>query len=436
MSLLVPSPSPLMAKPSIARLKPHLPFLTVVFCAFAFLALFYTERITFFSSTSIFKPKSCPRKSTPSKTREKGVEEERSRDPLTDDRFEFDPEECSVVKGKWVFNRSMKPLYTDQSCPYLDRQVSCVKNGRVDSDYRHWEWQPDDCTLPRFNAEIALKKLRGKRLMFVGDSLQRGQWQSFVCMVEWMIPEDKKSLKRGRFLSVFTAKEYKATIEFYWAPFLVHSNSDNPIIGDPKQRILRVDSVANHSKHWTNVDILVFNTYVWWMSGVKIKSLWGSFENGEEGYEEFDTPIAYTMGLKTWANWVDSNVNPNMTRVFFTTMSPTHTRSMDWGRVNGSKCFNETKPIRNRKFWGSGSDKGMMSVVSKIVHKMKVPVTFINITQLSDYRIDAHSSVFTETGGKLLTAEQKADPLHHADCIHWCLPGVPDTWNQILFAHL
>lgn len=57
------------------------------------------------------------------------------------------------------------------------------------------------------------------------------------------------------------------------------------------------------------------------------KYRWGSFENGEEGYEEFDTPIAYTMGLRTWANWVDSNVNPNKTRVFFTTMSPTHTRS-------------------------------------------------------------------------------------------------------------
>ena len=58
----------------------------------------------------------------------------------------------------------------------------------------------------RFNAEIALNKVRGKRVMFVGDSLQRGQWQSFVCMVEWMIPADKKSLNRGSFLSVFTAK--------------------------------------------------------------------------------------------------------------------------------------------------------------------------------------------------------------------------------------
>lgn len=77
-----------------------------------------------------------------------------------------------------------------------------------------------------------------------------------------------------------------------------------------------------------------------------------------------------------------------------------------------------------------------MNVVADVVGKMKVPVSLINITQLSEYRIDAHSSVYTETGGKLLTDEQKADPLHNADCIHWCLPGVPDTWNQIFFAHL
>jgi len=66
-----------------------------------------------------------------------------------DDRFDFDPEECNVANGKWVFNSSVTPLYSDISCPYIDRQFSCVKNGRNDSDYRHWEWQPEDCTLPR-----------------------------------------------------------------------------------------------------------------------------------------------------------------------------------------------------------------------------------------------------------------------------------------------
>ncbi|XP_031257212.1 protein trichome birefringence-like 3 [Pistacia vera] len=418
-----------------SRGKLPLSIITIALCSLAFVALFYTERITLLSSTSFFRSTSCSRRSAALKSKHKAAQDNIYNTEL-DDRFDFDPEECNVVNGKWVFNSSIKPLYTDRTCPYLDRQVSCVKNGRPDSDYRHWEWQPEDCTLPRFNPEVALKKLRNKRLLFVGDSLQRGQWQSFVCMVEFIIPEEKKSLKRGRSHTVFKAKEYNATIEFYWAPFLIESNSDLHIIGDTKKRILKVDSVAKHAKHWLGVDILVFNTYVWWMSGPRLKTLWGSFSNGQEGFEELDTPVAYRIGLKTWANWVDSNINPNNTRVFFTTMSPTHTKSIDWGNKNGSKCYNETMPVMKKKYWGSGSDKRMMSVVADIAEKMKVPVTFINVTQISEYRIDAHASVYTETGGKLLTEEQKADPLHHADCIHWCLPGVPDTWNQILLASL
>ncbi|XP_062165823.1 protein trichome birefringence-like 3 [Alnus glutinosa] len=420
-----------------SRGRPPLPIIiAIVVCSFAFIALFYTETVTLLSPRSIFKRKySCSGKNAARKSNDRNAENDVD-ESLVDDRFEFDAEECNVANGKWVFNSSIKPLYSDRTCPYLDRQVSCVKNGRPDSDYRHWEWQPEDCTLPRFNPELALKKLRGKRLLFVGDSLQRGQWQSFVCMVESIIPEDKKSMRRGRSLSVFKAKEYNASIEFYWAPFLVESNSDLHIIADPKKRILKVDSVKKHAKSWVGVDILVFNTYVWWMSGLRLKTLWGSFANGEEGYEELDTPIAYRIGLKTWANWVDSTVNPNHTRVFFTTMSPTHTRSEDWNRKNGTKCFNETKPVMKRKHWGTGSDKRIMSVVTNVVEKMKVPVTVINITQISEYRIDAHASIYTETGGRLLTDEEKADPLHHADCIHWCLPGVPDTWNQIFLAHL
>ncbi|KAM7271259.1 hypothetical protein ACFE04_030473 [Oxalis oulophora] len=436
MSSSVASASTIRKVKNSYRGKLPLSIITIIICGFAFLALLYTDTISPLSSKySALKSKSCPNKSSIKRSREK-PKEDNFTNSLLDDRFDFDPEECDVAHGKWVYNKSIKPLYTDRSCPYLDRQVSCVKNGRLDSKYRHWEWQPDDCTLPRFNPETVLRKLKGKKLMFVGDSLQRGQWQSFVCMVESVIPEDMKSLRRGKFHSVFTAKEYDATIEFYWAPFLVESNSDNPIIGDPKKRILRVDTVAKHAQHWVDKDILVFNTYVWWMSGLKIKALWGSFANGELGNEELDTWVGYKIGLKTWANWVDSTINPNKTRVFFTTMSPTHTRSEDWGRINGTKCFNETKPITNRKFWGSGSNKQIMSVVASVIGKMKVPVTFVNVTQLSDYRIDAHSSIYTETGGSLLTEEQKADPRHHADCIHWCLPGVPDTWNQIFFAHL
>ncbi|XP_015961009.1 protein trichome birefringence-like 3 isoform X2 [Arachis duranensis] len=431
----------MMKPPRVGIVKLPLTTIIITLCVLVFMALLYAEKFSSFSSISIIKLKPfCPRKSTEPKSNDKRVKEDEVGKEVVnaswvDDRFEFDAEECNVANGKWVFNHSIKPLYSDISCPYIERQFSCVKNGRNDTDYMHWEWQPEDCNLPRFNPELALRKLQGKRLMFVGDSLQRNQWESFVCLVEWIIPQDQKSMERRNIHSVFKAMQYNATIEFYWAPYIVESNSDIDIIGDPKKRIIKVDAIMDRAKNWTAVDILVFNTYVWWMSSAKIKSLWGSFANGEEGYEELDNSIAYKLALKTWANWVDSTINPNKTKVFFTTMSPTHSRSEDWGNMEGVKCFNETKPVRKKNHWGTGSNKDIMNVVSRVMKKMKVPVSVINITQISEYRIDGHSSVYTETGGKLLTEEERANP-QNADCIHWCLPGIPDTWNQILLAML
>ncbi|KAK3445028.1 hypothetical protein EUGRSUZ_A00530 [Eucalyptus grandis] len=422
----------------LCKMKSHrayipLSVVTALICTCALMVLLFTEKVTSLSSFSIFRLISCANRDALPKYR---IGSGEYRPEIDDDRFEFDPEECNdTARGKWVFNASLRPLYSDRSCAYLEKQVTCKRNGRPDSDYLHWEWQADDCYLPKFKPEVALKKLRGKRLMFVGDSIQRGQWMSFVCMVQSIIPKDQKFLSRSPSRShlIFRAKEYNTTIEFYWAPFLVESNTDQHIISDPNKRILRIDSISKHAKIWKGVDLLVFNSYIWWMSGPHINSLWGSFANGEEGYEGLDRMTAYRLALKTWANWIDSAIDPNRTRLFFTTLSPTHIKSEDWGNKNGIKCYNETKPAM--KVTRSWVDR-MPDVVSSIVKKMRVPVTFINITQLSEYRVDGHVSVYGESRGKVLTEEQRADPLRYADCIHWCLPGVPDTWNRILYAYL
>ena len=76
-------------------------------------------------------------------------------------------------------------------------------------------------------------------------------------------------------------------------------------------------------------------------------------------------------------------------------------------------------------------------VANNVTQSMKVvPVKFLNITTLSEFRKDAHTSVYTIRQGKMLTPQQQADPATYADCIHWCLPGLPDIWNEFLYTRI
>ncbi|CAM8948804.1 unnamed protein product [Rhodiola kirilowii] len=339
---------------------------------------------------------------------------------------------CNVFQGRWVWDNDSCPLYAEDTCPYLVKQVTCQRNGRSDSAYQNWRWQPNSCNLPRFDPLKLLEVLRNKRLMFVGDSIQRGQFESMVCLVQSVIPDGSKSLRRVPPMKIFEAKEYNMSIEYYWAPFLVESISDHATNHTVMKRMVRLDSINKHGDHWKGVDVLVFESYVWWMHNPFINASYGS----PQKVKEYDVPTAYELALKTWAKWLESAINPENQQIFLMSMSPTHLWSWEWRPGTDENCFNESQPIKKSSYWGTGSSLDIMRKTKDMLDDLSVKVTFLNITQLSEFRKDGHTSIYGERRGKLLTREQKSDPKKYADCIHWCLPGVPDTWNEILYAHL
>lgn len=70
-----------------------------------------------------------------------------------------------------------------------------------------------------FNATLMLETLRGKRMMFVGDSLNRGQYVSMLCLLHSLIPDGAKSMKTfdSDSRTVFTAK-----VTFHWIFIFLH----------------------------------------------------------------------------------------------------------------------------------------------------------------------------------------------------------------------
>ncbi|XAR68768.1 hypothetical protein NMG60_11000130 [Bertholletia excelsa] len=346
--------------------------------------------------------------------------------------------QCNLFSGNWVVDNQSYPLYNEQDCSFMWDEFACVKFGRKDLTYQNWRWQPYECDLPRFNATALLEKLRGKRLVFVGDSLNRDQWVSMVCLVESAIPPSLKSRQFDGNLVTFKATAYNASIDFYWSPLLVESNSDDPVSHRLPERIVKINSIEKHARHWTDADILVFNSYLWWRRP-KMKLLWGSFESPEDQViKEVEMLRSYQMALKTWSDWLDIHVNHTRTQMFFMSMSPTHLWGGEWGRPITENCFNETMPIWKEGYWGSGSDIRMMRIVEEALDELRMrglKIQMLNITQLSEYRKEAHPSIHRRQWVPL-TEDQLSNPTSYADCTHWCLPGVPDVWNEILYAYI
>ncbi|WVZ05626.1 hypothetical protein V8G54_018972 [Vigna mungo] len=334
-------------------------------------------------------------------------------------------EGCDLTKGYWVFDESYA-LYSKDSCPFIDEGFDCVGNGRLDRDYSKWRWQPKDCDIPRFNATKMLELIRGKRLVFVGDSINRNQWESMLCMLLGGIKDPSRVYEtHGRKITKekgnysFRFLDYQCTVEYYVSHFLVHESKAR--IGQKRRPTLRIDAIDHGSSRWKGADVLVFNTAHWW-SHYKTKAGIYYYQEGSVVHPQLNVSTAFRKALTTWSSWVDRHINHRKTRVFFRSSAPSHFSGGDWN--SGGHCTEATLPLNETLLSTGYPEKNI--IVEQIIEEMKTPVTLLNVTSLSAYRIDGHPSVY---GRKRRSSRIQ-------DCSHWCLPGVPDTWNELLYFHL
>ncbi|XBH73942.1 hypothetical protein VPH35_100979 [Triticum aestivum] len=159
--------------------------------------------------------------------------------------------------------------------------------------------------------------------------------------------------------------------------------------------------------------IHVVHTGGWRRPSIKVR--WGSFDTPAAKVDEYygvtkavDGVRAFELSLATWADWLEFQVDRARTRLLFMTMSPTHLpsdeRADDAGGGASHGCYNETEPIAAAEEGG----RCQRDVVDP-----------------------AFARAVEEQARRLAR-----DPSSYADCIHWCLPGVNDVWNQLLYAHI
>ncbi|KAE8711707.1 Protein trichome birefringence-like 13 [Hibiscus syriacus] len=344
---------------------------------------------------------------------------------------------CDYSDGSWVYDPDARFDRYDSSCKEIFKGWNCILNNKSNGgDIVKWQWKPRDCHLPPFDPIKFLHTYRDTNIGFIGDSLNRNMFVSLFCTLKRASNDVKKWRPAGADRG-FTFVHYNFTIAYHRTNLLARyvrwsANANGgqlEALGYTEGYRVDVDiPESTWEKAPSFHDILVFNTGHWWWAPSKfnpVKSPMLFFEKGLPVIPPIPPVVGLDKVLKHMTQFVEKTMRPGAIKLF-RTQSPRHFEGGDWDQ--GGSCQRlqpllpeEVEELFSLKNNGTNVETRLMN--QNLYEALEgSSILILDITRMSEFRADAHPST---AGGK-----------KHEDCMHWCLPGVTDSWNDLFAAHL
>lgn len=346
-------------------------------------------------------------------------------------------EKCDLFVGEWVQYLS-GPVYTNESCHVIEPHQNCMKNGRPDSDYLYWRWTPRGCELPKFNPKKFLRFMRNKSMSFIGDSISRNQVQSLLCILSKVEPAVETYHDKEYRSKIWKFRSHNFTLSVIWTPFLVKAAIFEDMNGVTSSEIqLYLDKLDQWTNQYKNFDYVVIGGGKWFLKTAiyhENSTVTGCHYCPGKNLTELGFDYAYRKVLQEVFKFF-TNSNHKAT-VLFRTTTPDHFENGEW--FSGGYC-NRTVPFKEGQIHMIDVDSIMRGIELEEFEKAVslgsqglVNLKLLDTTILSLLRPDGHPGPYR----KFQPFAKDKNAKVQNDCLHWCLPGPIDSWNDIVMQML
>ncbi|KAL6321368.1 hypothetical protein AAG906_016423 [Vitis piasezkii] len=344
---------------------------------------------------------------------------------------------CDLYHGSWFYDSS-GPSYTNNTCPVLTQMQNCQGNGRPDKEYENWRWKPSQCDLPKFDAKKFLELMRGKTLAFIGDSVARNQMESMLCLL-WQVEVPKN--RGNRKMQRWHFKSTSVMIVRIWSSWLVHQTTE-PLDFAPEGVVkLHLDVPDNvFMEHIPTFDVVVLSSGHWFAKQ-SVYVLKNEIVGGQLWWPDKSRPMKINnieaFGISVETSLAALVTHPNYTGLTIVrSFSPDHYEGGAWN--TGGSCTGKVRPasagdLVENGFTNIMHEKQVMGfdrAIKKATNKSKLRL--MDITEAFGYRHDGHPGPYRSPDPNKITQRGPDGKPPPQDCLHWCMPGPVDTWNEFV----